>query len=219
VAIGGAEGFRAARNWIDTKLLEEELIMKIIAVTAAAVICLAGGTARGADRNAERGPYAGIGGGITGADRNDGSTVDTFSHQRGGALKLFAGYQIDRHFGVEGGYLRTGHFSQTLTIGAEQVSQSVKTHAWYAAGTARLPLGTGFALTGTVGAAFAKVNGQDTVSGSQSLLGGNTSVLAGVGAQYRMSDRTTLQLDLTGIDEMSHNLSVGAITLSIRKRF
>ena len=99
------------------------------------------------------------------------------------------------------------------------VRQSVKTHAWYAAGTARLPIGSGFALTGSVGAAFGNVNGQDTVAGSQSLLGRNTSVLAGIGAQYRVSDRTTVQFDLTGIDRISRNLSVGAITVSIRKRF
>jgi OOP family OmpA-OmpF porin len=195
--------------------------MKSVSITAAmALACLAAGvTARADDLAPFKGVYAGFGGGVAGADHARDRGTDSFGHHTDGALRLFAGYQFDRHFGIEGGYLRTGHYTQTVNVNDVDVRQSVKSHAWYAAGTARLPIGTSFALTGTIGAAFGKVNGDNTVTGPESLLGTNTSVLAGIGAQYRVSDHTDLQLDMTGIDKVSQTMSAGVVTLSIRKRF
>jgi OOP family OmpA-OmpF porin len=187
--------------------------------TVAAVVGLAAIAARADDVSSYHGAYVGAGAGVAGADHATESGTRSFGHHADGALRLFGGYQFDRHFGIEGGYLRTGNYRQTVTVNAVDVEQSVKSHAWYVAGTARLPLGTSFALTGTIGAAFGKVNGEDTVTGPDSLLGHQTSVMAGIGAQFRMSDRTDLQLDMTGVDKVSDNMSAGVITLSIRKRF
>jgi hypothetical protein len=166
-----------------------------------------------------KGAYVGVGGGVAGADHVAGGGTDSFDHHAGGALKLFAGYQITRHFGIEGGYIRTGRYTQTVSVDDEDVKQTVKSHASYVAGTGRLPIGTQFALTGTIGAAFGEVNGDDTVTGPENLLGHQASVMAGIGGQYRMSGSTDLQLDMWGIDKVSRNMSAGVITLSLRKRF
>lgn len=193
--------------------------MRNVSIAVAAVACLAAITARANDINAVTGVYAGFGGGVAGADHVINEGADSFSHHAGGALKLFAGYQFSRHFGIEGGYLRTGRYTQTVSVDNVQVKQSVKSHASYVAGRGRLPIGTQFALTGTIGAAFGKVNGDRTVSGPRNLVGRNTSVMAGIGAEYRMSDRTALQFDMTGIEKVSPNMSAGVVTMSIRKRF
>jgi hypothetical protein len=209
---------RSARNSINIAQLEESF-MKTISIAAAMVACIAGAVAQANDISSIRGAYAGMGAGVAGADHSTAAGTRTFGHHTGGGLRLFGGYQFDRHFGIEGGYLRTGNYTQTVNVGDQDVRQSVKSHAWYVAGTARRPIGQSFALTGTIGAAFGKVSGDRTVTGPDSLRGSNTPVLAGIGAQYRMSDRTDLQLDMTGIDKVSDKMSAGVITLSIRKRF
>ena len=108
--------------------------MRSISITVAAVACLAAITAQADDMSPSKGAYVGVGGGVAGADHVTGGGTDSFGHHAGGALKLFAGYQITRHFGIEGGYIRTGRYTQTVSVDDVDVKQSVKSHASYVAG-------------------------------------------------------------------------------------
>ena len=193
--------------------------MKSIHISAlAAIACLSSLSALAGEGRVERGFYAGAGGGVAGSEKR-GTFADPLDSGHDGSLKLFAGYQINRYFGVEGGYLRTGNYTQVVDVNGTDISQKVKSHAWYTAGTARLPIGTAFALTGMLGTAFGHVSGEHTVTGAESLIGSRTSVIASFGAQYRVTDSMDVQFDLTGVDKLSDNLSAGTITLSLKKRF
>lgn len=198
--------------------------MKTCLITASiAAICLGTGIANAAGPDDACGPYAGVGAGFSGSDLRQQGGRQARDDQWGGALKLFAGYQINRHFGIEGGYLRTGRFAQTVQVNGVDVREEVKSHAWYVAGTARLPVGERFALTATGGMAFGHVSLDGTtdspVPSELTLRGSRRSVLAGIGGQYRITPSTDLQFDLTGIDAVSRGLEVGTITLTVRTRF
>jgi OOP family OmpA-OmpF porin len=191
----------------------------IISVAAATAMALAAGTASAAGADEYRGFYAGIGAGISGADLKAASVPNRLDSERGGVLKLFGGYQINRFAGVEGGYDRTGNFSEFRTEGGTEVHQAVKSHAWYVAATGRIPIGEAFALTGKFGVAFSNVNGDDISTSPDSLYGKRHSQLIGLGGQYRINSQMDLQLEAENIAHASRRLSVGMLTLSVRKRF
>jgi hypothetical protein len=166
-----------------------------------------------------RGFYVGVGAGISGIELDAPSTPSVHDNLRGGVLKLFTGYQFNRYLGVEGGFARTGNFKETRTVSGGSVEQSAKSGVWYAAATARLPIGDAFALTGKIGVARGKVYGDDNVAGTDSLYGHDKSVLVGIGGQYRLGNKTDLQLEVEGIDKLSARTSAGLVTMSVRRRF
>jgi len=66
----------------------------------------------------------------------------------GRSAKMFGGYQLTENFGVQAGYVRIREINQSSGSGATLVTQTASGHSTYVAGTARLPLGQSFALTG-----------------------------------------------------------------------
>jgi OOP family OmpA-OmpF porin len=134
-------------------------------------------------------------------------------------LKLFTGYQFNRFLGEEGGFARLGNFKETRIVGGNSVTQSARSSAWYAAATGRLPIGDAFAVTGKVGLARGNVYGDDSVAGADSLYGHEKSLMVGIGGQYRLGEKTDLQLDIEGIDKLSKRTSAGMVTMSVRRRF
>jgi len=191
----------------------------IISIAAATAMALAAFSAAAAGADEYRGAYVGIGAGISGVDLKPASVPNEVDSDHGGVLKLFGGYQINRYVGVEGGFARTGNFSEFRTEGGTQVHQLIKSHAWYAAATGRLPIGENFAFTGKFGVAFGNVNGDDASASPDSLYGKRHSQLVGLGGQYRINQQMDLQLDAENISHVSRRVSVGMITLSVRKRF
>jgi OOP family OmpA-OmpF porin len=175
--------------------------------------------AQSADADDYSGAYIGIGAGISGMDLKDSAAPSVDDSLRGSVLKLFAGYQFNRFVGVEGGYARTDKFDETRTVSGASVRQSARSTAFYGAATGRLPIGESFALTGKVGVARGKVSGDDSVAGPDNLYGHDYSTLVGIGGQYRIGEKTDLQLDIEGIDKLSRRVSAGMVTLSVRKRF
>jgi OOP family OmpA-OmpF porin len=176
--------------------------------------------AQSADADDYRGIYVGIGAGISGMELKDSAAPRVDDSLRGGVLKLFTGYQFNRFLGVEGGYARTEKFDETRTVSGASVKQSARSSIFYAAATGRLPIGDSFALTGKVGVARGKVHGDGSVTGADDLSGHANSALVGIGGQYRISEKTDVQLDIEGIDKLSSRvLSAGLVTISVRKRF
>jgi OOP family OmpA-OmpF porin len=175
--------------------------------------------AQSAEKDDYRGAYVGIGAGISGMVLDDPSTPSNHDGLHGGVLKLFTGYQFNRFVGVEGGFARTGNFDETRTVNGTDVRQAARSSAWYAAATGRLPIGDAFALTGKVGIARGRVYGEDDVAGPDSLYGHERSVMIGLGGQYRIGEKTDLQLDVESINKLSNRVSAGLVTLSVRRRF
>ena len=82
-----------------------------------------------------------IGGGLGRTDSGQGGAIDN----KDDAWKAFGGYQFNKHFAVEGGYVDLG---KVTLPGA-----SLDSKAWHASAVGSLPLTGQFALTGKVGLA------------------------------------------------------------------
>jgi hypothetical protein len=194
-------------------------VKNVSIIGAAIAMALITTAANSAEANEYRGFYAGVGAGVSGFELDAPASPRTDDSLRGGVLKLFTGYQFNRFLGLEGGYARLGNFSETRSVGGTDLRQTARANAWYAAATGRLPIGDVFAVTAKVGVARGKVYGDDSVAGVDNLYGHKESLLVGIGGQYRLGEKTDLQLDIEAIDEAARRTSVGTVTMSIRRRF
>lgn len=184
----------------------------ILITSAAALITLAASPAvtQAADDGVVNRFYGGL---SLGASR----LPDSDAH--GSVFKLYGGYQITENFGAELGFMRTGDISRKYSVGGESFTQVAKTRAFYTAGTARWQLSDSFSVNGLLGASFNQMTGDET-QGANNLNDDNTSVMVGFGAQYRLTPRTELTLNVDHFAEVSEKgASTDVVTAGFVMRF
>jgi len=182
---------------------------KTAAALMAAQVLLAGGA-----HASEGGPYAGA---ALGAVRSGLSSEfkDGLARSFGSyglnednsdtAVRALLGYRFNRHFAVEGGWsdfgAAEGQASTTLPLA--RVSTARETAAWFVDAVGVLPVGDRFDLTGRIGVAFWRVEARTTttlavssVAATAAQTQNGTSPRLGIGAQYRLSEKVRLALEL-----------------------
>jgi OOP family OmpA-OmpF porin len=185
-------------------------------ITLAACASAVNVTSAHADDAAGAGPYAGVG---FGHSRFEIDPISSTRDTDNGVLRLYGGYQVNSHFAAEAGYVRTGHFIETRPVDGVEITEKAMTRAIYASAIGRMPVTEAFLITGRVGIAYGDVNNDEMAPGPNSVFGSRSSLMFGVGAQYRMSDRLSLALDVDSIAHESRRVSADIVTFSIRRSF
>jgi OmpA-OmpF porin, OOP family len=167
------------------------------------------------------GPYVGAAWGVAFGDReiDDKSSSSSNDEALGRSAKLYAGYQLNEHCGVQVGYVRLRRLNQNTGVGATLVERSVSGRSVYLAGTGRLPLGSLFALTGKLGVSFGKVNDGRPAANTASLLGSRTSLLVGTGAEYLLNDHVALTVELESYGRISSQVKGSTLSAGARYAF
>jgi len=123
-------------------------------------------------------------------------------------------------FGVQVGYVRLYEFNQNSGSGASLVMQTATGHSAYVAGTARLPLGQSFALTGKLGVSFSKLtDASPSTAATNLLLGRKTSLLVGTGAEYVLNHNVSLSVELGSYGKISNQVKGNSLTVGTRFTF
>ena len=166
-----------------------------------------------------RGPYVGIGLGVSKlGPRDDGH--DGTHGAPPAAAKLYGGYQLTEAWGVEAGLVELGRVHNDLTASdGSSVRHSGDARSMYVAGTGRMALGSGFSLTGKLGVSFGQVSGKNSADSSYTLGGHKASLMLGVGAEYKVNRNIALTLDLDGYGKVSEEVKASAATLGMRYSF
>lgn len=166
-----------------------------------------------------RGPYVGLGLGVSKLGSNG-------EHQEGphkappAVAKWYGGYQLSESWGVEAGVVQLDRVHRSLTASdGVTVHHTGDARSLYMAGTGRVPLGSGFSLTGKLGVSFGHVSGMASAEPSLTLGGSKVSTLLGVGAQYQVNRNIALTMDLDGYGKVSEKVKASAATLGIRYSF
>lgn len=113
--------------------------------------------------------------------------------------KLQAGYQINRNFAVEGGYIGSGKETYTASGGnlAGPVVASGKVNGWNLNAVGILPVANQFGVLGKLGVAglrfAANVTGPGGVASASV---SKTDITYGIGAKYDFTDNIYVRLDL-----------------------
>jgi OOP family OmpA-OmpF porin len=154
-----------------------------------------------------------------------GLTTSAFTRdQSGNAYKLFGGYQMDRHFGLEAGYFDLGKFGfNTDTVPAGTLEGQTKLRGLNLDLVATLPLGERFALTGRIGAAATRASDHFAGTGAVTVLNPNPSkrrvdAKYGAGLQYAFSPALWLRADAERYrvdDAVGNRGGVNLVTLSL----
>jgi OOP family OmpA-OmpF porin len=142
------------------------------------------------------------------------------SSKAGTAYKLYGGYRLTENFGVEAGYARLGRVSQWSSGGAYSRLQSGTGQVFYAAATARLPLGDSFAINGRLGVSRGRISGDNNwVPVNQRISGSSTGVMAGFGAEYRVTQNLAITADYDYFGKLSKQAKGGMLTVGLKASF
>lgn len=130
---------------------------------------------------------------------------------------LYAGYQFDKSFGIEGGVAYLGKAS----ISAQGITATAKPTTVYVAGTASLPLQDGFGLFAKVGVAQTRT--KMTVTGFGSDSNNETSALVSVGASFIIDKNLSAVVEYTDFGKIAKEdgdkLKANLLSVGLRYTF
>jgi OmpA-OmpF porin, OOP family len=173
-----------------------------------------------ASAKAVTGPYLGTAFGAAFGNREIDDANSRNDERIGHSARLFGGYQLNEHFGVQAGCVRLHGLNQNTGTGPTLLERTVNGHSAYLAGTARLPLGRSFALTGKLGASFGKVTGVSPASAAnKQLLGSHTALLVGTGAEYVFDRSVSFTVELDSYGKISRQVKGNTLALGSRFMF
>ena len=166
------------------------------------------------------GPYVGVSFGPAFGNREIDNSNSTNDEHIGRGDKIYIGYQLTENFGAQIGYVRLRDLNQNTGTGATLVNQTATGHSLYFAGTARLPLGESFALTGKLGVSFGKVTDVSPfTNAASSLLSSKTSLLVGTGAEYVLNHNVSFSVELESYGKISRQVKGNTLTVGTRFTF
>lgn len=121
-------------------------------------------------------------------------------------VKVFTGFNFDKNFGVEAGYTHFGkiEFGNTGT--------GTEGRSFYAAGTATLPLGEKFALTGKLGIAK---NRSKLKMRSGDMKDEKTDALIGVGATYAVTKNIAAYVEFENYGNIAQPAGGGSLKVTV----
>jgi OOP family OmpA-OmpF porin len=126
------------------------------------------------------------------------------------AFKLHAGYQFNRNFALEGGYLNLGKANYSARFTGGTASAELKTDGWSLSAVGILPLNEQFSLFGKLGAAYntVKVNIAATGPGGNAAVSDKDSdvgAVYGLGASYNLTKQIALRAEYEVYDKIGGN--------------
>lgn len=139
------------------------------------------------------------GGQIDNALSNQGLTSSSSIDKSDTSLRLFGGYQFNRNFALEGGYVNLGKFNYSSTVSApaaDTVNGHLSVHGADLAAVGMLPLGEQFGLFGKAGAFYAQTKLSESSGGAVAVgdqSHNSTSPLLGAGLNYDITKKVAVR--------------------------
>lgn len=137
--------------------------------------------------------------------------------------KLEAGFQLDRNWALEGGYLGSNNSNYSAVGGnlSGNATSSASLSGWNLTGVGTLPLGNGFSLLGKLGVANMQESANISGGGfATSTSGSKTDLTYGIGAKYDFGNGVFIRGDLDsyniGNSNASSRSTVGMIDIGYK---
>jgi len=144
-----------------------------------------------------------------------GTLPQSSTGEHGQTIKVFGGYRFNENLGVEAGYAALGSFSESVTVGGASVTQDGKARSIFGAATGRVPLGESFALHGRLGLSSGKVSGTNVLPAGDQPIGSKTSLLFGLGAEYRPKPNVALTVNVDSYGKLSNTVKASALVVGV----
>lgn len=113
------------------------------------------------------------------------------------AYKLFAGYEINKYFAVEGGYADLGDPQVNVTYVGGWDKMTQESSAWFVVGKGTLPINEQFNVFGKLGVSRNKVKsiGTDNTGGKDTVSDSRMEAVYGVGAEYNVTKQVGVRME------------------------
>jgi len=183
-------------------------------ILAIALLSTLAMSAQAAPNDGVVGPYARVEVGRTNFNLSS-SLPQVGNDETGNAAKFFGGYRFTENFGAEVGYAALGSFSESVRIGGVNVNQDGKARSVFAVATGRLPLHESFALHSRLGLSSGKVSGTNALPNNDSLMGSATSLMLGVGAEYKPTSNVAMTVNYDSYGKLSNNVKANSVVLGL----
>jgi OOP family OmpA-OmpF porin len=157
-----------------------------------------------------------------------GFTSTIKDDNRDTGYKLFAGYQLNRNFALEGGYFDLGQFGFTATtVPAGTFNGNIKLHGVNMDLVGILPITERFSAFARVGAAYTEARDHFSGTGLVSVTNPNpskkeTNWKAGLGLQYAFNEHLGMRLEVERYrinDAVNNKGDVDLVSLGLVYRF
>lgn len=179
--------------------------------------------------------YAGINGGVSHTTQSSGDIDDTLARQgvtassnldrRDDTYSLNLGYQFNRNFAVEGGYVDLGKYKFNSDVAGGSASGDYRSKGWTASAIGILPLDKAFSAYGKVGAVFADTsfNANSSAAGIDDSSKSSTRPLYGLGLSYDFSKNVVGKAEWTRYDGLGNSdtgkADIDTYTVGVAYRF
>lgn len=183
------------------------------------IVALCSNAVNAAEGSRNEGPYLGASLGRTSFSARTSGVSTVSSDEVALAGKLYGGWRLGEHVGVEAGYVRFGSLAESVAVDGSTVEQGATGRSLYAALTGRMPVTPAVALTGKAGISFGKVSGTDVLPASAQLVGSRRSFMYGVGAEYQLSPQVALTADFEHFGKLSERARANLLSAGVRYSF
>ena len=136
--------------------------------------------------------------------------------------RVLAGYNFNSNWAIEGGYADFGSSKYNFTAASGvNGSLDVNSHAWYVAAKGSIPINETFSLYGKLGLTTNNVDRDGTGPASDATQRvTNTGLYAGIGAQYKLSEKVAVTLELEHFGQLnSYGNDTNTILISTGVRY
>ena len=140
--------------------------------------------------------------------------VVTENDERNSMFRIYGGYDVNKHLGIEVAYVDLGAFGVSGTIGGLPFTAFGDTTGYSIAGIGTLPLSERFSLFGSFGVFYSKVKAQASVAAvAGAAKDSDTDLTAGIGIKYGLSKNWAARLEAThyglGDNGDAHSYTLG----------
>jgi OmpA-OmpF porin, OOP family len=124
--------------------------------------------------------------------------------------KAWVGYQLNKNFAIEGGYVNLGQFSASNTYTGPNgtLTAKIKTDGWNLAVLGMLPLGSNMSMFAKLGAYMSTTSGTSSGTGTlppgaiASVSNSETNVMYGFGLDYNLSKSWVVRGELESFQDL-----------------
>ena len=187
------------------------------------------GCAVGAQAAADNGWY--LGAGVGRSDARDLSGIDSTLAGYGitsrssiddsaTAWKLFGGYQVNKHFGLEGGYADLGRYDINSSVTAPGAGPGAGNweadNVWSLAAVGYLPIHDRFSAFGKAGLAYSRVNFTHSSPGAAVNASDNTTnPLFGLGLKYDFTKNASVRGEFERYQNLANASTTGETSVNV----
>ena len=129
------------------------------------------------------------------------------------SIRLYGGYEFNKHFAIEFGYLDFGEFTESLQIDGSPVELSAEADGFTLSVVGTLPLSDRFSLHGTVGSFF--WDGDTSFNGIADDPG-DTNLFLGVGANFSLTTSLSIRAEFANYELEETDAQVLSLGLAYR---